>query len=906
MKRFFRFMLFACVALCAGMVASCSEDDTEPVIDEGKVSMALELVSTESSGATLKLTTKGIMSYAYMVSDEMLAEAPIPVVVFNSGEVAVCNDGDNEFRITGCKPGETYTAYVAGMSADAYHETVLTVQFTTTDVSDVVNVLDVYHDGYSVFVNVPAEVKERGNVLRCLLTDFAMYTYLRAGEMGPPREDASQLMDSGMLIDGDSKLFEYNNDNIYVLDENGNPVTNEDGDFIANHLPIVPNEPTVLILGEFTRSLPEHEHYGEWMTPYIDKYVNGSETASAYANAPAAPMAWNDNGTYYDDRQWVGFHSRTFFQTKAPEKLDAKLNVSVKNVGAVRATISINPDEAVKKYTVMVLSQDMKDQLMPWLGNDESLMQWLTTSYFGFNICYSQSETNGLPMDYVLENNFVVYPEQKWYAYVVGYGDDLGATQCFEVLEFSTTGRTKPAPAVSIEQISAPEGSVDSPYEVWFRIKCTTGDAVSGYYAADYVAEWGKALNVKDMSPSLLLQQGNPLSATDLAYMNEHADGLVVSFPTLPGMTTRLGILVMNDENTTNDTDSEGATDWYGDATASQVPDRPRVESELFDVLEGDWTLTATAIAKEYVYTDENPLGEWQWVTYEDLKTKVTISNGIDYPEVLPEEVYDVYANLPTPKDKAAVDKLYQEFRELADDYSERLRGQNRLLCVGFNSANEEEMLPMSAFEGFYRTDYNSYDNASIFYDFGPKWYLEIDRRGQVAVPFNYLHYAPMSNWTGIASYMAGVSETFNARLLGEDGSNDQYFPVEVSEDRNTITIKPFEATSDGVTEPFYPNALYYDTYSGYSITQPTYITELVLTRGWNEPEAEPASLSNVQPVYANPVHEMLQPVQRRVISRTKLENMEVRETRTIRSATPEEAKANLKALVEKRYGIRK
>ncbi len=923
MKKMFKFMLLACVVLCAGTMVGCSDDETN--VGGGNVTeMALELVNTESGGAVLKLTTNGMAKYAYEVYEKAPLLTPEPVMIFNSGKQVDCVDGENEIHVTGCMPSTTYTVYVAAQTVnDSFHKEVLSVEFTTNAIEDLVTVMSTDYQGYSLFVKLPPEVKSRGNVVRYALYDFAMYSYLRSGGMAIPREDASLLMNSKLWFGDDEEevYINYNNDNVYLTDENGNPLVGDEGEYLINHLPISPNEPTVLMLGEFTETRPDQSHYGDWMTPMFD-YNSRNEDNGGIAPAAQPMAAWDENNTYYDDQCWTGYHSRTLFQTKAPEVLDAKLNIALKSVGAVRATITVNPDPEVKQYTIMLLTTPMYEEILAWINGDESLMQWLTSSYFGYNICYSQSYKG--PIEYILERDWKVEPEQEWHVFAVGYGSNDGSKQCFEHFTFKTTPRTLPAPELQITKAEVlPEGEVESPYKVWYNIKCLTKNAVAGRYAADYIAEWGKMYNT-GVSNSDLITQGNYLTERDLAYVNDD-EGLTVGFSTLPGMTMRLGVMLYNEEETPNDVDAmdaNGNNPGICDLTAAEIDDKPRVESEIFNKLEGEWTATATAMIYDYFRVDENSLGEWMWVTLDEpIKTKITISNGVTYPETLSQEIYDIYAGLNTPKDEAAVDALFEDFKKEAAVYNQRLRGQNRMLCVGFNSANTMALLPMSAFEGFYRTDYNSYDIASIFYDFGPKWYLEVDRAGNVFAPFNYEHFAPMSNWTGYVCYMAGVvaEATNSARLVG-DRSRDLAFPVEIAADYNTITINPFELdklNEDGsfvkdengnnVKETFYPNVLYSD-WGQWAISMPKYVSKLVLTRGWDGEEAAPASVKanarvDVGSTYG---YELRQPAEYSTRAHTTFREPVKYEVVKARYATPEEAKANLKALVEKRYGIRK
>jgi hypothetical protein len=104
-----------------------------------------------------------------------------------------------------------------------------------------------------------------------------------------------------------------------------------------------------------------------------------------------------------------------------------------------------------------------------------------------------------------------------------------------------------------------------------------------------------------------------------------------------------------------------------------------------------------------------------------------------------------------------------------------------------------------------------------MFYDFGPKWNLEIDADGNVWLPINIEREFPMS------AFYYGIDYTFYMLAVGQKsylgapayGTNgqllvDSRFPVEVSEDCNTITIKPIvynytDSYGQPAVETYYP-----------------------------------------------------------------------------------------------------
>ena len=147
--------------------------------------------------------------------------------------------------------------------------------------------------------------------------------------------------------------------------------------------------------------------------------------------------------------------------------------------------------------------------------------------------------------------------------------------------------------------------------------------------------------------------------------------------------------------------------------------------------------------------------------------------------------------------------------------YNSRTRGFNRLLCLGFNFADKEYLLDQVAtpYDLFIMDGYSVSQVSYMFYDFGPKWNLEIDEKGNVWLPINIDLEYPLEAFSfglDYTLYMLAVGESYylGGDLVDEAGNTTlkARFPVEVSDDYNTITIKPIEYTDpNDLKEFFYP-----------------------------------------------------------------------------------------------------
>ena len=115
-------------------------------------------------------------------------------------------------------------------------------------------------------------------------------------------------------------------------------------------------------------------------------------------------------------------------------------------------------------------------------------------------------------------------------------------------------------------------------------------------------------------------------------------------------------------------------------------------------------------------------------------------------------------------------------------EFSELCRSYNWLMCKGWfgiEYKGPDDLRNDPEYDGYYKDI-----PENIFYDFGPKWFFEIDTDGNVSVPTNSSFVPPLVNYTEgqPGARLAAVSTYVGSESL----------PVEISPDKNTITIKPY------------------------------------------------------------------------------------------------------------------
>lgn len=798
------FALATSLVLLGGMLAGCAKplDETpDPPTAE------LSVTTVGATEAVLNLHTGRISEYAWAVYSEEPGTAPVPDVLFATGTVAACVDGDNEFTVSGLEGNANYTVYLAAKTVeDEYYDEVLTATFTTTDYTEPLTVVETDYDSFRVHVQVPESVTSAGNALRYLVTDLFTYNMNKNGWMGVT-PDAEFMASNGGLE--------------YYIDKSQTMTFDNSEEQLYLHNFFVPGSPIVFKVGEFAWG---ESWSGEgYITPLFD-----------YDGFFADPDAIANEANY-----WTGHHAETVVYLREPALLDADVDVQM-DIQAVKGTITLTPDEEVYQYCVFVLDQATYEYMLSYLDNDESNLQWFVTTENAFmNGALSLSGNQVLQLSDIF---YEVPADSHFHLLITSMGDAEGTSQSFQHLEFDTTPKTLDAPEITVTPIGGSES--DDPFTVGFNIKNTGSvPVVSAAYNANYEREWQSLLEYMDYS-QILSSYGNAFSAAEVEDINSE-EGYNVYFNSVDGMATKIAVMGYNEEMTPNVVEEGGSA-----VAVQSTPYQPageRVESALFDELPGDWTMTAEVSQYDYYNGGFTSLGS--------MATKVTVYDGInDYPETLPENVYELYPDMS----KDEVDALYEEFKLEAEAFNAKVRGQNRLLCLGFGYEEDSPYPLYSAqtpYELFCNPDYSGYDVASLFYDFGPKWYLEVAADGSVTAPFNSVTMSPLTAWTyNGAYYLAGNNPDAGYLTVNyeyDDGYAvpvDAAFPVEVSAGGETVSVNPLMLIPEGYEEaqPFYPNAVMESTY-GASIGGYRIDSGLTLTKGWNGSEDAASATASVK-----------------------------------------------------------
>lgn len=851
-----------CLLMVAGLLfTACPEVPVDPEPEPEpeptpEVEFNVEMKEVGADFVELSFSAPHEVEIAYLLGKK--PQAVSPAVLFAKGKTATVNHGDVLRLTDGIESENTYYIYTVAKLDEKNYSKVLETEFTTQAYvfTDLVTLVDTYLDGFKVHITVPEETKASGNVIRYGSTSLAWYNLLKASK-GGDATDLNAIVANGNpygnFVKNDSTIV-MNDENVVMLDSMGEPVYDEDGQQIDIHDPICPGEPTVFFAGECRWGSPEE--YAELMGFHLPE--NYSYSIPLYD--------WNTG--------WYGAFQKIEFFTKEPVLCDCTVNIDIPEdeITVTDAMIYFDADDDVSRYFYMVLDNSTYNSILStYLDGNEEWYQWFLTSYIAFYEWGVYPETTDT---YINAASSFVEPltgGDTYHVLVTVMGDDAGSTQRFIHKTFTAKEKTMLPPVIEVNVVNTGD-----PYNASFNIKAPDQDVVGSYWACNYAREFEVMFNA-DYKYSDLLKGNYTFTSEELALINS-AEGLTVSFPTIDGEVTRLAVYGCNVEYTFNNINPEIEGQGWADYKAPMAEKKTPVSSPLYAALEGDWTATATIVAKE-VLDDETTVTR-------NVKhsSKVTISNTAPYvPETIDPAIYDLYAT----DSKEDVDGMFEELHFLSDQFTEyRLEGQNRMLCTGFIDfdyyKNPGRMDLRTPYELFTATDYVSIDVPQAIYDFGPKWYLEVLEDGRVIAPFNSVYLPPMHNWTMYAKYQW---EAFTCYLGGAgDGigvfdATDAIpgFPVEISEDMNTITIKPI-VYNDGTAEhALYMNALGVDPQDPTTLEiVATVISDIVLTRGWEEPaktHAAPAAVpSKVKAMTLDGAKVTKAPAVRRYKSMTKLE----------------------------------
>lgn len=770
MKQLINYMIF--FVLSVSILAACKKDSPTPPIPPGP-EMTLEAGTIGTNKAEVKLTNNGMTAYAYQVTTNLSATAPSAAVLFGTGTSDSLKQGENIITITGLEGNTDYLLYLATKSEKGFGEKILSLKFKTENYKDLLTITDHHYFGISFHIEVPEGKRIGYSILQRenYLTFKQQYHYVDASFLEHP---------IGMIDKSETITFT----------EATDPETGQ------AYRPFAPGEALTIIVGEMIEKVDEVTGETTWQPNFdYDKY-NG------YGPDPG-PQQETEGPT--EEECWLGVHDAQFPNCKAPTLTpDARVNIELIKKTTRTATFNLTPDDQVEAFAYNQMDVATWQSFVDEFGEDGAIC-WVTRN------SYMATEATNLTVS-------PLQPGTQYKLIVIGKTNTEGTSNCINMMDFTAADPTKPAPEIIVTGIDAPEGEIESPYMVWFNIKSPTQDVVTAKYLANAPGEFVKLLNNGQTYTSMVDQMGNPLDQDAINAINSNT-GFNISFPSWEDSETRLVVCGYTDEEVGNSPDKDKRA--VSEKRTMEEPAAPAVTSNLFEELSGEWTLTVT----KYIPTWNEELGKYEDILSPDpVKALIIIRDEFDYPATCPEEVYGMYPG----KDREWVDALYADFLKSSAKYVRKCRQQNRLICEGMDIAGYKTKDYQSPYGLFISPYYSAYDTDELFFNFGPKWYLEIKEGDKVCVPTDINRIAPVANWSSMFTY-------YFSALSSESWANDlKELEVTVSDDKQTLTVNPVIINE----QTFYPSLI---TVSGGQASPAAKCATFVLTKGWN-PEASKAS----------------------------------------------------------------
>lgn len=737
-------------------------------------SVAAEIRSTSAS---FTLNTKDVNTVAYLIAEGSFTDKEfIGKLVFEgaseNNRLVTVADGANTIEIYGLEGGTEYTACFAFESGDGY--AVVTKQFTTPAYDRVITVLESKKDGFKFHFNVPD-------------TMTYMYAFLPTEQYNSFRasgwaDDVTFLLD-GRTLTG-PQTVEINSEEDWLYEG--------DGGFYIH-----PGSAYMLLMAECDAEgnllyMENPDYQGGWGGD-----VWGPLAPATRAGNTVAPRVgdYSEEARVEDQFYPTGLYAR---QNLYAELTMVDSKVAVELIGKTERRIKVRcTAEDDVQYVVAPMEKNMFNELVS-LVTEEAVASTLLEYYF----YESYNGTQDFEFD---ENILYLEPDSTYIISVVGiYADDASVIS-LDTLHVTLTKSTLPAAVVEITQGTNPEGEI-TPDLVWFNIKAPEKNVFGAKHIANYTKEVQKMINQGYTYEDLISWYGGDLSEEDIQAINSD-EGLTLCISSMEDMESTLIIGAFNEE--------EGMSIYTGVARSAALPALDPVNSTLFEDLKDEWTARIIQQHREELwFSDET--GENWWtvdsVWIDTTYTTLSLGNNVDdSPASFGEEndaYWDVFAshfnnaieNGATEEQaneyaKEQVAAQFAQFKETAAKYDSKYKGQNYILGLGL-----EALHPYATpWDLFCSSDYVAYDMEEIFYAYGPKLFFQVQEGDQLVLlgDATVTYLPPVAGWNYYDVLLMGYNPIYANEGIYYTGS----YPVEISEDKNTLVIKGVEA--DG--EFFYP-----------------------------------------------------------------------------------------------------
>ena len=784
MKRNYRNVFMVGVCAFLGFFASCDEQPIEtPDLPGGEVvdsipadAVKFSVANVNSTSATFSVTSSKADSVAYYVHEGAAAVEEMDLIVLyaaalEEGRVANLVEDSCAFSIYSLEANTEYTAFIVYTEDDEF--VAKSVTFTTVSYDRIINVVETNKEGFKFHFNVPD-------------TMTYMYAFLPTEQYNSFRsygwaDDVTFLLD-GRTFTG-PQTVEINSGEDWLYEGDG-------GFFIH------PGSAYTLMIAECDAEgnllYEENPDYqGGWGGGW------GPLAPATRAGNIVAPRVgdYTEEARTEDEFYPTGLYARQNLYAELT-MVESKVKVELTGKTERRIKIRCTADEDVQ-YVVAPYEKSMYNEFVS-LVTEEAVASTLL-EYYGYEI---YTGTQDFELD---ENILYMEPDSTYIISVVGVYAEDASVLSYDSLHVTLTRSTLPAAVVEITQGTNPEGEV-TPDLVWFNIKAPEKNVFGAKHIANYTKEVQKMINQGYTYEELLSWYGADLTEEDVQAINSD-EGLTICISSMEDMESTLIIGAYNEE--------EGMSIYTGTARSAALPALDPVNSSLYEDLKDEWTACIIQKHSEQLWMSDETGDNWWTVdtTWIDT-TYTTLSLGKSFdnaPAVFNEDVdgyWDVFAshfnkaleNGATEEQadeyaKAQVDAQFALYKEAAAKYENKYKGQNYMLGLGLEALHSYA----TPWDLFCSSDYVAYDVEEIFYAYGPKLFFQVQEGDQLVLlgDATVTYLPPVAGWNYYDVLLMGYNPTYANEGMYYTGS----YPVEISEDKNTLVIKGIEAEG----EIFYP-----------------------------------------------------------------------------------------------------
>ncbi len=820
------FFLFATVLATVGFSA-CTDDNEGPRLDIETPVVEAGAKSDNPSVMDVNLYLEGVKQIAYEVVEGHNAtrgtveENSQGALIFKNaretGEGIIdAVEGKNVVTVKGLEGNKDYTVRFAFWMGENTYE-VEDVNITTPGYNKILTILDVTTDGFRVHVELPDTMYWRWGYM-----ESSLYAEME----GFGATDMDRLEYNGGVYEKGSKTIEVKNGEVwyyvedYVYDEETWEVIGTEK--MPEYHAIYPGYSYVFMLAECDQDGVLHYDV-DWGDDWGDDWgMLGSELP----NIQEETEVWSHENITFE-----GKYARAKFDIAAPALIESKLTVEQVLKTARRAKYNIIPSEETYQYAVTIFTKEQYEMLLGWVG--PNALKWVALNYAAAMGADEPMEIEVGPLD----------PETSYMMLVYGSYSDDSMIMSYEEYEVNYEASTKEPVVLDVKAATSEEMKAlgyDPAYMVGFKVTCPAGNCAGVRYVMNYTSEWDYMAEY--YTPEQLLEvYGNDVMAdADAECVNgiNSSEGYIMAFATTEATASTMAIAGYN-------VDEAMGEIIVAEATSAVEMGTP-FESELFDVLQGDWTAQ---------YTYQNMNGETLSNPF-----KVSIGLGVDANPVLEtadEQAmiqYFMEANGYTEEEaKQYVADNYADYKAKAEVFNAKHRSLNRMIINGFEPLHEYK----SAWDLAIDLTYSAADTEDLFYDYGPKMFLQLYEDGTASLNASIDKFPPMSGWYTFPGEYSAKDHFLTGFAVGaESFAPIADFPVEISEDKQTITVKSMNVEG---TE-YYPSVAYpsYGTSYGWMYGgsfRATGTTGIVLTKGWNGDEPAEATRATKTSVKKLPVH---------------------------------------------------